>query len=78
MKIKSKKQFPKQTVTKPTRRNIERQDFVDGAIFELINELLPENKQIDWDIEVIAEVRDAIFSAVDGKVKGLNEFKFYP
>lgn len=78
MKSKLKIRVPKQTVCKPTRRNIERQDFVDGAIFELINELLPENKQIDWDIEVIAEVRDSIFSAVSDKVEGLDEFKFYP
>lgn len=71
-------QIPHQTVCNPTPKNVARQDFVDGKIFELINELLPRRKQIDWDIEVIADVRDAIFSAVDGKVRGLNERKFYP
>ncbi|PIQ68077.1 MAG: hypothetical protein COV91_06035 [Candidatus Taylorbacteria bacterium CG11_big_fil_rev_8_21_14_0_20_46_11] len=71
-------QIPPQTVCNPTPRNIERQDFVDGRIFELINEILPQRKKIDWDIEVIATVREAIFFVVDGKVHGLNEHKFYP
>ena len=78
MKAKRKNQVPKQTVCAPTARNIARQDFVDGKIFELVNELLPQHKQIDWDIEVIAEVREAIFSAVSDKVNGLDEFRFYP
>ncbi len=70
--------LPKQIVCKPTKQNIARQDFVDNKVFELINELLPERKKIDWNIEVIANVRDAIFSAVSDKVGGLDEFKFYP
>ncbi len=68
----------KQTICAPTPRNIARQDFVDNKIFELVNELLPQHKKIDWDIEVIADVRDAVFSAVSEKVGGLGERKFYP
>ena len=43
-----------------TKKQIERQDFVDNQIFELIQKLLPSSKQIDWDIEAIGAVRDAI------------------
>ena len=43
-----------------TKKQIERQDFVDNSIFELINDLLPSDKKIDWDIELIANVRETI------------------
>ena len=78
VKVSSKNKVLKQTVCRPTQRNIERQDFVDNKVFELVNELLPRRKQIEWDIEVIATVREAIFSIVSDKVHGLNERKFYP
>lgn len=68
----------KHTVCVPTLRNIARQDFVDNRVFELINELLPMDRKIEWDIEVIATVRDSILSAISQKVGGLNESKFYP
>lgn len=45
-----------------TAQQIERQDFVDNAIFDLINELIPSEKEMDWDIETIGEIRDAIQS----------------
>ncbi len=78
MKTKPKSKMSKQTICAPTPRNIARQDFVDNKIFELVNELLPQHKKIDWDIEVIADVRDAVFSAVSEIVGGLGERKFYP
>lgn len=78
MKGLAEKRVPKQTVCTPTPRNIARQDFVDNKVFELVNEFLPRRKQIDWDIEVIATVRDALFSAVSEKIGGLNERRFYP
>lgn len=43
-----------------TEQQIERQDFVDNAIFDLISELIPSDKKIEWDIEAIGAVRDAI------------------
>ena len=45
-----------------TAQQIERQDFVDNAIFELTNELIPSKKEMEWDIEIISEIRDAIQS----------------
>ena len=43
-----------------TEQQIERQDFVDNAIYDMINELIPSNKEMEWNIEAIGEVRDAI------------------
>ena len=41
-----------------TDKQIERQDFVDNAIFNLIQSLNTTDKAINWDIEMIGEVRD--------------------
>ena len=34
-----------------TKQQIKRQDFVDNAIFDLINELIPSGKEMGWDIK---------------------------
>ena len=60
-----------------TVRMIERQDFVDNAIFELVNELIPSEKKMEWDIRIIGEIRDAIQSQL--VEKGFcTEQEFYP
>lgn len=43
-----------------TSAQIERQDFVDNAIMDLLQKVNPTNKTLKWDIESIAMVRDAI------------------
>lgn len=43
-----------------TEKQIERQDFVDNSIFDLIQELNISSKKIDWDIEFISAIRDII------------------
>ena len=43
-----------------TNKQIERQDFVDNVIFNMINELIPSDKEMEWNIEAIGAVRDAI------------------
>lgn len=60
-----------------TRYQIKRQDFVDNQIFELIQELLPPSKQIDWNIETISAIRDAIGKQIVDK-KLMSEMQFYP
>jgi hypothetical protein len=60
-----------------TEQQISRQDFVDNAIYDLINELIPSDKEMEWDIEVIGEVRDVIQAMLVGR--GIcTEQKFYP
>ena len=43
-----------------TDKQIDRQDFVDNAIFNLLNEINPTNEELHWDIELIGNVRDCI------------------
>lgn len=60
-----------------TKQQIERQDFVDNAIFNLINELIPSDKEMEWDIEFIGVVRDAIQTRL--VEKGIcSEQEYYP
>ena len=60
-----------------TNEQIERQDFVDNAIFNMINELIPSDKEMEWNIEAIGKIRDAIqFQLVE---RGFcTEQEFYP
>ena len=60
-----------------TKQELERQDFVDNQIFELIQKFLPASKQLNWDIETIAAIRDIICRQVVGK-KFMSETQFYP
>ena len=60
-----------------TKQQIERQDFVDNSIFELINELIPSDKEMDWDIEAIGEIRDSIQSQLVSR-GFCSEQEFYP
>lgn len=60
-----------------TKRQIERQDFVDNQIFELLQNIIPQSKKIDWNIEIIGAVRDAIVEQVVDQ-KFMSEMKFYP
>lgn len=60
-----------------TKKQIDRQDFVDNQIFELMQKLLSPSNQIDWDIEVIGAIRDEIRKQVVDK-KIMSEMQFYP
>jgi hypothetical protein len=60
-----------------TDEQLERQDFVDNAVFSLIKEMNPTNKPIDWDIEMIGNVRDAVVWELEKKL-GVSEFEIYP
>jgi len=60
-----------------TDEQLERQDFVDNAVFSLIQEVNPTNKPIDWDIEMIGKVRDVVIGELEKKL-GISEFEIYP
>ncbi|MDR2650890.1 MAG: hypothetical protein LBC68_01055 [Prevotellaceae bacterium] len=59
------------------KKQIERQDFVDNSIFELLKNLNPTDKDFDWDIEMIADIRDTIQYYIIKKAKCSGQ-KFYP
>ena len=72
-KIKAQNKF----MSELTKRQISQQDFVDNQIFELIETLLPPSKKIDWNIETIGAIRDAISAQIVSK-KLMSEKRFYP
>jgi hypothetical protein len=39
---------------------IKRQDFVDNQIYNLVKRFAPSTNKIEWDIEMIADIRDTI------------------
>jgi hypothetical protein len=59
------------------KKQIGRQDFVDNSIFELLKSLNPTGKNFDWDIEMIADIRDRIQHHIIKKTK-CSEQEFYP
>ena len=61
-----------------TDKEIARQDFVDNAIHELINTVNPTEKVIEWDIEIIGEIRDKINYWLANRLEICSEQKFYP
>ncbi len=61
-----------------TRQQIERQDFVDNTIFELLQKFSPRPKTVKWDIEIIGAIRDAIQEQIVNKQKVMSEEQFYP
>lgn len=60
-----------------TDEQIKRQDFVDNRIFQLVQELNPSQTEIDWDIEMISDVREIIRSWLVEDLKLTDETTFY-
>ncbi len=60
-----------------TKKQIERQDFVDNSIFELFQTLNPTERCFDWDIEMIGDIRDTIQYYIVKKTN-CKEQEFYP
>lgn len=60
-----------------TEEQIRRQDFVDNEIYQLIQRVNPADKNIEWDIEMIGEVRDVIRHWIVERMKITDEQTFY-
>jgi hypothetical protein len=43
-----------------TEDQLKRQDLVDNQIYDLVKRLIPARSEIEWDIEMIGDIRDAI------------------
>jgi len=61
-----------------TEDQIKRQDFVDNKIYDLVKQLVPSAREIDWDIEMIADIRDTIQHWLVDRYKFVDELEFYP
>lgn len=60
-----------------TDEQIARQDLVDNAIFNLLNDINPTKVELDWNIELIGIVRDCIQKEfVERNICSVKEF--YP
>jgi hypothetical protein len=64
-------------LTMLTQPQLERQDFVDNAIFALLENLKTSSTELVWDIEMIADIRDHIASWLEGK-NATQPQEFYP
>ena len=57
---------------------IGRQDFVDNAVFQLINDINPTSKKLSWNIEMIGEIRDNVRQWLVERLGICDEMSFYP
>jgi hypothetical protein len=57
---------------------LRRQDFVDNGIFDLVKRLIPSTRDIEWNIEMIADIRDTIQCWLVGRYKIVEELESYP
>lgn len=71
-------QMRSKTMKELSDKQIARQDFVDNAIYHLIQEVNPTGKAITWDIEMFGDVRDVIREWFVEKMNLADEQKFYP
>ena len=61
-----------------SERQTARQDYIDNAIYKLIKKVNPTNKKVEWDIELIWELRDKIREYfVENRIIA-DEQQFYP
>jgi hypothetical protein len=61
-----------------TEDQIKRQDFVDNEIYHLVKRLVPSKREIEWNIEMIADIRDTIQHWLVDQYKIVDELEFYP
>ncbi len=57
---------------------IQRQDFVDNAIYQLLQHINPSETEIPWNIEIIADIRDRIRRWFVDTLGITDEMIFYP
>jgi len=61
-----------------TEDQIKRQDFVDNQIYDLVKRLVPSAREIEWDIEMIGDIRDTIQHWLVDRYKIVGTLEFYP
>ena len=57
---------------------IRRQDFVDNAIYNLVRELVRSQQEIQWDIEMIGDIRDHLRYWLVQRLKLIDDMAYYP
>ena len=59
-----------------TKAQQEQQDFVDNNVFGLLVGLT--GKELEWDVEHISAVREAVQEVICDRLKLMTEMEFYP
>ena len=62
---------------KLTKKQIEQQDFIDNSIFDLLHKLNPTNNKLEWDIEIISEIREMIRLYFEKSFNDFSEQTYY-
>jgi hypothetical protein len=57
---------------------LKRQDLVDNEIYDLMKRLIPTKSEIEWNIEMIGDIRDTIQHWLVDQYKIVDELEFYP
>jgi DNA polymerase sigma len=57
---------------------LKRQDLVDNEIYDLVKRLVPTKSEIEWNIEMIADIRDTIQHWLVVRYRIVDEIEFYP
>ena len=61
-----------------TASELDRQDYVDNQIYNLIVALAPEKALISWNIEMIGAIRDELKTWIVDELGLCEEEAFYP
>ncbi len=61
-----------------TDEQLERQDFVNGEIFELVRRIDPSGQFNEWNVELIGDIRDVINHWLVEHFKICDDMAFYP
>jgi hypothetical protein len=51
---------------------------VDNEIYHLVRRLNPSTREIEWNIEMIGDIRDTIQHWLVDRYKIFDELEFYP
>lgn len=66
------------TTKELTNKQTNKQDFIDNAIYQLIQTVNPTDTNIEWNIEMIGEIREVIKAWMVDRMKITDEQNFYP
>jgi hypothetical protein len=61
-----------------SEEELKRQDFVDNQIYDLVKRLIPTSREIEWDIEMIGDIRDTIQHWLVDRYKIFDKLEFCP
>ena len=57
---------------------IKRQDFVDNQIYDLVKRLIPSRREIEWNIEMIGDIKNTIQHWLVDQYKIVEVLEFSP